>query len=136
MYQYQFHLYIQVNHLAIGPEGFHLYLFQFILLAILHLYHHKYHVWIHAELKVNNRLGIYKNKGAQHLNKLNLWRILLHQERFRYMKLISCGGCIWSNWNVVFEYWIPTKTAFQSKQSSHIILKKNQRSWQQRRNRR
>ena len=34
----------------------------------------------------------YKKKGKQHLNKLNPWKILQHQEILRYTELLSCGS--------------------------------------------
>ena len=53
---------------------------QLTLLVILDMYHHMYQVWIHPELQMNNIMGIYKNKGRKHFNKLKPWNISLHQE--------------------------------------------------------
>ena len=80
-YHSQLHLEIQVNHVKTIPQGCHLCFFQFILLVILDLHHHMYQVRIHTELQINNRSGLYKKKGGQHLNKLNTWKnIIASQE--------------------------------------------------------
>ena len=53
-----------------------------------------YQVWIHPELQVKNRSRLYKKKIGHHSNKLNPWKILLHQYRLMYIKLLSYGSYI------------------------------------------
>ena len=72
---------------------------QLIFLVILDLYQHMYQVWIHPELQVNNSLGLYKNKGGQHLNKLKPCKIIIESGNIKVDEASQLRGL------VVFACW-------------------------------